>query len=482
MKTRGSRRSIPLAVTRRLGARERSELARYLAALVRWSATLTRWPPPPRAPDAIPFVSLYVRGRLVGCQGSDERTPRERIARAFLRALHDARFRLEGGTSHADLSAQLTYVRSPSVWKVAEASQRLVPGIHGVGLAPEPGSAPVILLPQVASDGALDAPAMIRTLFAKARRDLDDTAEIVLFEAEDVSSSSPRRSSAPFSATRAAASWLSRVVRSDGHVTFLVDARSRSAMDRGPFHHGRAAVVVRALATSGADAAATRARDRLERDVRRALRGSARVDAWPDRPSEIAGTLALAILAGVDVAGDLRAFARAHREAIADVPWHAAQVVHALGHDAPSQLFDACRADLARAPFAPWTLLAARSVGDARVVERATKALHASIRSEEPARGGVGGAPYEVAMAALAMEALAEDPAKTSVRAVARLRAFLLDRQLAPGRIPAALDPELAVGAFPLSTAHDRLRSDVTGHALSALEAAEHPRSGRRGS
>ncbi|MBS2012998.1 MAG: AMMECR1 domain-containing protein [Deltaproteobacteria bacterium] len=430
---------------------------------------MTQWPKAPRAPDAIPFVSLYADGVLVGCQGADEGAPGERIARAFLRAMNDARFRREAPMSRGDLAAEITYVRAPTACSVAEGAARIVPGLHGVGLARGMGAPPVLLLPRVACDGGLGSSDLIVTLFTKAQRDLDDAAELVLFEAESASSHSGRGGGAQFSPTRAAAAWLSRAVAANGHVTFCVDARARTTTPSGPFQHGRAAIVARALGRRNA-AAAKRARERLARDARAGLRGSSRVAAWPEAASEVAGTLALAILAGVDLTGELRAFARAQRDAIASAPWHAAQVVHALGAAAPARLFESCRADLSRAPFAPWTLLAARSLGDASVVARATHALHASVRSRPPGRGAVGAPPYEVAMAALALEALASDRSKANLRVVAQLRAFLLERQLAPGRIPAALDPELAAGAFPLSTMHDHLRSDVTAHALWALE------------
>jgi hypothetical protein len=54
-------------------------------------------------------------------------------------------------------------------------------------------------------------------------------------------------------------------------------------------------------------------------------------------------------------------------------------------------------------------------------------------------------------------------------RVEARTRRFPRTWQSAPGRIPASLDPDWALGAFPLSPIHHALRTDVTAHALLAL-------------
>jgi len=59
------------------------------------------------APDATPFVSTYARGRLVGCFGSDEGAPNERIARAFLRAIADARQQALSSSERAEVVAQV---------------------------------------------------------------------------------------------------------------------------------------------------------------------------------------------------------------------------------------------------------------------------------------------------------------------------------------------------------------------------------------
>ena len=50
--------------------------------------------------------------------------------------------------------------------------------------------------------------------------------------------------------------------------------------------------------------------------------------------------------------------------------------------------------------------------------------------------------------------------------------AFVRAHQLLPDRIPAALDPALALGAFRATPVDDTLRADITGHALLALRTA----------
>jgi len=81
-----------------------------------------------------------------------------------------------------------------------------------------------------------------------------------------------------------------------------------------------------------------------------------------------------------------------------------------------------------------------------------------------------------LALTALSIEVLSASPRRDAATeaAIERARAFLLvhafDRI---ERIGAALDPRLALGAFPLAPHTDFLRSDVTAHALLALLALE---------
>jgi hypothetical protein len=76
----------------------------------------------------------------------------------------------------------------------------------------------------------------------------------------------------------------------------------------------------------------------------------------------------------------------------------------------------------------------------------------------------------EVALTALVVEALEGLPDAAARAVVRRARSFLSTWQLLPGSVPAALEPSLAAGAFPLSPiAVDVLRCDVTAHAVLAL-------------
>jgi hypothetical protein len=85
----------------------------------------------------------------------------------------------------------------------------------------------------------------------------------------------------------------------------------------------------------------------------------------------------------------------------------------------------------------------------------------------------------EIALTAITVEALAPLLATSAQTraAVARARRFLERWQLRPGRVPAALDPTFAEGAFPLSPVVPFGRGDATAHALLALR---EPQAGRR--
>lgn len=450
----------PFELTKRLDAGTRRVLEKHLVALVRWSATLARWPRPlSRAPDAVPFVSLYAEGDLVGCFGADEGGPGERIARAFLRAQSDPRTKGITAPQRAAIVAQLSYLHSLEVRTADEARTALVPGIHGVALQAREGEAPVLLLPHVAGDAGLDGDGMVRTLFAKANRPYDGRVAVVLFETDDVVA---RRThvTARGDEVELARAWLARAVDADGGVRFAFDPRARRATALGPFHHGRAAIVASALGGGRRHARVARlVRERLAEDIAAALRGRT-IAGFPDAPAEIAGTLALAVLGGVDLSPALARFVRSKGNArsLESSAWHAAQVVCALGAEAPPALLAACVRDLDVRPWAPWTVLAARLSGDAKTARRATRALVEAPISPQ------------CALAALTVEALADDRTASSKRCVARTRAFLRSQQLVPGRIRGALEASpRTVGAFPLTTIDATLRSDVTAHAVRAL-------------
>jgi hypothetical protein len=183
----------------------------------------------------------------------------------------------------------------------------------------------------------------------------------------------------------------------------------------------------------------------------------------------VGGTLALARMAGIDVMQELAEAARA--EHLRRAPWHAAQVVAAMGRDAPEGLWRSCVDHLAREPWAPWTLVAARARGDGEVIASSAQALARSIRRVAPHPGGCSAAEVpETAVTALVVEALDGLPDPDAREAVALGRAFLRRQLLVGDRIPPSLDVELARGAFAASpVVVDLLRCDVAGHAFSAL-------------
>jgi AMMECR1 domain-containing protein len=457
-----ARRVTPVlkALPRPLDRAARARLAERLRELLAFQRTLTRWPRAFAAPDATAFVSIYENGALRGCFASNDGAPHDRLRRAFLLAAHDGRFGGLAGGGHEDAIAVLSYPHAVQRLDPARALDRVELATHGLLYVKEDG-APVMLLPQVARDGRLDVAAFVDALRRKAGVDRLDAGRLFAFETCDVSSAPVARRSP--SAERAAIDFLERLVGDDGRVTFSVDPRTGARHAIGPMHHGRVSVVVRALEAGGArPEIARRARRRLERDVERALGGRA-VEGWPDRPDVVAGTLALCALAAVPVKDALARLAV--DPAVARSPWHAAQVIAALGGAAPRSLFAACVADLDARPWAPWTLLASRAIGASDVRRRCRATVLASIRSSRPYRGGVvlRSVP-EIALTALAIEAVAGE--KGSAAAIARARDLLRRAQILSPRGPVTSD---AVGAFPLTPTDDTLRCDVTAHAVLAL-------------
>ena len=182
----------------------------------------------------------------------------------------------------------------------------------------------------------------------------------------------------------------------------------------------------------------------------------------------VAGTLALASQAGIDLAEPLSQFAA--KPELATNAWHAAQMVCVLGKRSPPQLVRACVADLDQRPWAPWTLLAARELGDAKLIARCERPLVEALRSQAPHLGGasVTNVP-ETALTAISIEALAGLRSKEAKSAVARGQDFLRRWQLRSS-VSASLDPFLCRGAFPASPVASLLRCDITGHAVLALE------------
>jgi AMMECR1 domain-containing protein len=455
-----------------LSERQRQNVAAALRGLLSWQRNLRAWTVPASVPDATPFVALYAHGRLRGCCGSDEGSPGERLARGFLRALTDTRFGGIASAERASLVAEVSYVTSVRARTFDRLMADLEPGTHGVGLLSEQG-APVVLLPGVARDGGLTSGQLLDALARKAG--LADAEQLrrletFLFETDVVVCRKGGPRTRAREAPDRAATWLARLVSAEGDVLFAVDGRTGLSQKVGPMHHGRSAAVLQALGRHGGYAReVARGRSRLECDIRNALAGQAS-PGWPTDPFRVAGTLGLAVLAGANVEAELAQVARENSD-VARAPWHAAQVVAALGRKAPASLWQACVASLEREPWAPWTVLAARARGDGAVIERAEPALVSSIRKFSPHVGGVSahaatGVP-EIAITALTAEALAASPDRAARAAVARARAFLQRWQITErGPGCAAVT---AFGAFPASPVSMLLRGDMTGHALTAL-------------
>jgi AMMECR1 domain-containing protein len=449
----------------------RAEVARDVRELLRFQGSLDRWRSPRRAPDATAFVSLYANGRLCGCYGDDEGGPAERLARAFLRAAHDGRFAPISAAEREVLVAQVSYPRRPRLLNPETAPGEIEVGTHGVALVPGRGPG-VIVLPHVARDERLGPREFLAALLRKARVGAEafETGGLYAFESEDIVVRRGVRMASSRGAD-AAAAWLASLIDAEGAVTFAVDARTRRRVPVGEMHHGRAASVVQALAAHGKHPRLVAlARRRLERDIRSALSGAA-IDGWPADPELVAGTIALAVLSGAALAGELLDFVSASHTPRS--PWHAAQVVAALGARAPGALWSTCVEGLDRHPFAPWTLVAADAIGDRSVRARVARAVASGLRSHAPHRGG---APLtsvpETAVTGLAVEALARHTEPWARAAVARGRGFLGRMQLLGSHIPAAIDPALSHGAFAASPAVDYLRCDVTAHALLAIVAS----------
>jgi hypothetical protein len=472
------------ALPRDLSARERDELHGNLRDLLRFHRTLAGWPAL-RAPRATPIVAIYAGGVLRGCalHRGDE-AGGERLARAFLAAA--------SGVAPGSLAAQLFYPRSVR-WLAGGAD--LDVGREGVALVRR-GVPPVLLMPQVARDHGVDAHGMLALLLAKAGLDAVPagarlaawTVETVVARDRDDTEETSARAAERSGATPAdyAAAWLARMVDARGQVAFAIDARTRVLQPTGPLWHARSAIAIEALAAysagplgsstvahaRGASASArklrreaaavvARARRWLGDDVARALRGQ-RVPGWPDDRASVIGTLALACLAGIPVHDRLRELARGARASA--WPWHAGQVTLALGRDTPSALWQSCIDDLAQRPFAPYFALAARTHGDEPAYRRAAAAVASFIRKRDG--GASATALPETGLTAVAAHALAGSRHRAEHAAAL---AFVHARQLLPGRLPAALDPTLALGGFSGTPVDDTLRADIAGHALLAL-------------
>ena len=272
-----------------------------------------------------------------------------------------------------------------------------------------------------------------------------------------------------------AVQFLERAIDERGNVRFGLDPRSGELEPVGLMHHGRAAVALAALRAQGVDSPAVgRALRRLERDLGAALDGTL-VAEFPAQPALIAATLALALLAGVDCRSELSERAQRIDDFERD-PWHAAQVVTALGAEAPEELWQLCVRDLARSAWAPWTARAARLRGDDETFQRAAHGLFESLSVLGPS-GTVSELPAPaIARVAATLEALqgadlAAEQAATQRARLDHARDYLTRWQFDGAPVP-GIRADVALGGFPLSPTEPYLRTDVTGHALLALRAA----------
>src|SRR6188768_1238588 len=369
-----------------LSEADKESLRGLLAELLAWQRDLKKWPVQPPAPDATPIISLYAQGALCGCAGVSDGPPGERILRAFVQALADNRFGALGTKARAELRCQLSYARAVRPVAPDQVESVMEVGKHGLAVA-LPGR-PVTLLPEVARDNSLDAEGMLQTLERKGEttRAALPAGGLFLFETENVQVRQTETPPLERNPITAAAAWLATRVDSKGRVTFGLSPRTGEQHRKSPMFHGRAAILVRALLSQRVGrSAAVRARRWLEVELVRALAGRP-VDQFPNEPALIAGTLALAVMSGIELHDALSAYA-AH-PALLSVPWHAAQVVAALGSHAPEPLWESCKRHLEVEPWAPWTALAAKARGDGETFARATDALIDAVPESGPFPSG----------------------------------------------------------------------------------------------
>jgi AMMECR1 domain-containing protein len=464
-----------LSLPRPLTEAHRHALRRTLSGLLAFQSRLDRFPRLGPAPNASAVVSLYAAGRLRGCAWTNDDEPRRRVARAFLSALADVRFGGIPESERASVTAQVSFPTAIRRVSFDAAPRLIAPGCHGVALATA-GQVPVLLVPEVAREHELDANGLLAALEQKSGVPSGAWPHggLFLFETERVVARSVGFREGSVDPTEAAVRFLAARVQSDGHVTFGFDPRGDSDVLLGPMHHGRAAVVLKALSAHPAGRpAARRAKTWLDRQIRDALAGR-RVDGWPAERAAVAGTLALAKMAGIDVGRPLRGLAG--DSDVHAAPWHAAQLAAALGRDAPAPLWGACVQSLDADPRAPWVAIAAAAREDWAVYERVAVALAASVREHGPHRGGVGSDSIpELALTAVTVEALA--PARdAAIQRAARLaRAFIERNQVAGDILPESVDPGRVHGGLPLTPVHLFMRSDVTAHAVLALASTPEP-------
>jgi len=447
-----------------LAAAERNFVREELQGLLAFQLDLARWSQPrtspPRLRAAMPIVSLYVRGELRGCQAYGAGPSEQRLARAFLAASADSRFAPLESAERAQIVAQASYALRLRRVSTQSAGDEFMAGVHGLVLVAD--ARPVLLVPDVARDLGLDEEGFLSVLEEKANLSRAEwhEHELYAFETERVVARLEPPVLAREAALPAALNWLARQVDDDGRVRFGLDSRSGEVLQRGPLRHARAASVIQVLTLDATTAStAERARSWLGRELAQAHSGGA-VEDWPDAVGPVAATWALACLAGLPGHSTLKALASSpelHAE-----PWHAAQVVAALGHEAPDALWQTCVNALADQPFAPWTAIAAHRRTDREIFERALANLLASLPNPE------WGFVSEPALAGLTLEALAfAESTEVQRRRTATLdllRRSQLWSDCDPSPVPGWVE-----GAFPLAPNQTLLRCDATAHAALAL-------------
>lgn len=450
---------------RPLGARDRTRLRTIGEGLLAFHERPGALPSASSAPRASPIVALYRGGKMLGCALSRAPgTGATRLHRAFLASSGPVGQNGEPVATDMEITygVEARWLDDPYAVDV---------GAEGLALIRD-DAPPVLLMPSVAREWRADPAAFLELLRSKAGslrgRVAAWRSEWVVARSSHVERASIERARGRATDVEYAGAWLARMVRADGSVTFAIDPRGRILQLTGELHHARSAIAIEALDRAGGfEREVRRARAWLTREIRFGLAGDD-VPAWPRDPARVAGTLALAACAGVHFTDVL--LARAESPALLENAWHAAQVALALGPRAPVALLRACSCDLDRQPFAPWTVLAARAAGDRELEGRAADLLARSVRLTAPHAGGAGPQRVpETGLTAVAAHALA---GTRHTEASASAIAFVRDRQLLPLRIPASLDPRLALGGFSSTPVDDTLRADIAGHALLALLAA----------
>ena len=428
-------------------------------------------------PRATPIVAVYDARRAARLRAVARGGPAASGSRARFSAATRS-------VARRDARGQVFYPRDVRWLRDPDATSRSAPkASHSSGAA----SPPVLLMPQVARDHGVDARGLLALLAAKAglgRPMRSRTARgsprgrsiRVVARADEIEAVSARAAAAAGARAttrrRGSRAWSTRAARSRSRSMRAPRAPAepascgtRAARSRSRRSRHTAATRAPSRARAAGSAASSSARSRGQR-----------VEAGPRIAPRSIGTVALACLAGVPRARRLascvaRPLARARPVARVAVACRRRSRA-ALGRDTPRELWAWCVDGISRAhPFAPYTALAARAMRRrARLPPRNRRGRQRSSAAPPPHRGGASATALpETALTAVAAQrspAHARTAARTPTRSRSCARA-----SSSRARIPAALDPALALGGFAATPVDDMLRADITGHALLALEA-----------